>query len=163
MAKEKPDDGERQEQQSQEQSQQAVHEQSSDLARGQPKNETSPQPSAAEHAKLETSSSSASAGVPVSAHDLSGALNMTAAQLQQVTAAQAQALAQAAAAAMASSGSAHPNLFAHTDTTSSSMSSSITASIGGDANPAAVQLSDGTPITQLTAEMLKRELINQKV
>lgn len=105
--------------------------------------------------------------IPIQAYELPN-LNMTAEQ--------AQAIAQAAAAAMAASSSAsnNPALFAQTNIhtpsgdTSSSSSSAAESSTPPSIAPAGVQLSinDEHPMSsvqQLTAEMLKRELINQKV
>ncbi|KAI9492393.1 hypothetical protein BDB00DRAFT_437969 [Zychaea mexicana] len=150
------------------------------------------EPTQQQHSPLTTTSAAAVAAATaaansISTHDLAN-LNMTPAQLQQVTAAQAQALAQTAAAAMAAtstaSSSATPttaaisaettnnngqqHLFA-LNTSSTPIASHSTPANGGssDAQPmTGVVLNDGNSIpsvSQLTAEMLKRELINQKV
>ncbi|KAG0168255.1 hypothetical protein DFQ28_005299 [Apophysomyces sp. BC1034] len=109
--------------------------------------------------------------IPASAaQDLSG-LNLTTAQLHQINAVQAQAIAQAAAAAMAANGTNYHQLFANFDPNTAAAAAAVaaaaTTTAGGNNTGQAEAMNDGnqhgTPVSQLTAEMIKRELINQKV
>ncbi|KAI8370649.1 uncharacterized protein BYT42DRAFT_97014 [Radiomyces spectabilis] len=130
----------------------------------QPKTTPDPMPKDAQD-NVTSCDLSTSLQLPASSNDASlSGLNLTAAQLQQISAVQAQALAQAAAAAMAANGGDYSQLFANLDP----HTAALTASLNSDQNSVAIasdnQNSGSTHHpTHITAEMLHREMMNQKV